>query len=280
MRTTIGNLTQNELAFYNSFVGVVELDTDDLSLERAKVKVRRIRALYTARVPHFDIDFKEVIASLASMGIKSPEQDIIAFLSLIVGLFYDGKNVNIPASFWESIFGRRHIKEAKQVFQDLGIVTLVSNPIPGFKSAGYKINLCDELCNGEAQPSIEVKITSIRTLEKLNRIKKYKGNFTLNEKIEALELIRDLRLKDLKKPGIFNLTDIFLESGKMQFLINDLRSMNEIMNNKRFYHIARPLGVHLTAYFTNIKDGNIKDYRVFWHKETNENTIHNNRLLL
>jgi hypothetical protein len=42
----------------------------------------------------------------------------------------------------------------------------------------------------------------------------------------------------------------------------------------RFYHIALPLGVHLTAYFTNIKDGNIKDYRVFWHKETNENTIH------
>jgi hypothetical protein len=28
------------------------------------------------------------------------------------------------------------------------------------------------VCNGEAQPSIEVKITSIRTLEKLNRIKK------------------------------------------------------------------------------------------------------------
>jgi hypothetical protein len=39
-------------SFYKSFVGVVELDTDDLSLERAKVKVKKkIRALYTARVP-------------------------------------------------------------------------------------------------------------------------------------------------------------------------------------------------------------------------------------
>jgi hypothetical protein len=81
---------------------------------------------------------------------------------------------NIPA-FWESIFCRRHIKEAKQVFQDLGIVTLV-NPIPGFKSAGYKINLCDELCNGEATFNRD-KITSIRTLEKLNRIKKVQGEF-------------------------------------------------------------------------------------------------------
>jgi hypothetical protein len=44
--------------------------------------------------------------------------------------------------------------------------------------------------------------------------------------------------------------------------------MNEIMNDNRFYHIL-PLGIHLTAYFTNIKDGNIKDYRVFW-LETNE----------
>jgi hypothetical protein len=32
------------------------------------------------------------------------------------------------------------------------------------------------------------------------------------------------------------------------------------------------LGVHLTAYFTNIKDGNIKDYRALWLKDTNENT--------
>jgi hypothetical protein len=39
---TIGNLTQKWTSFYNSFVGVVELDTDDLSLERAKVKVREI----------------------------------------------------------------------------------------------------------------------------------------------------------------------------------------------------------------------------------------------
>jgi hypothetical protein len=56
--------------------------------------------------------------------------------------------------------------------------------------------------------------------------------------------------------------------------------MNEIMNDNRFYHIALPLGVHLTAYFTNIKDGNIKDYRALWFKDTNENTIHNNRPLL
>jgi hypothetical protein len=47
-----------------------------------------------------------------------------------------------------------------------------------------------------SKPSIELKY-KYKTLEKLNRIKSYKGNFTLNEKIEALELIRDL--KDLKK---------------------------------------------------------------------------------
>jgi hypothetical protein len=49
--------------------------------------------------------------------------------------------------------------------------------------------------------------------------------------------------------------------------------MNEIMNDNRFYHIALPLGIHLTAYFTNIKDGNIKDYRALWLKIPMKNTF-------
>jgi hypothetical protein len=60
-------------------------------------------------------------------------------------LFHDGKNVNIPA-FWESIFGRRHIKEAKQVFQDLGDIGY--NPIPDLNRQGTKL-ICVMNCNGE-----------------------------------------------------------------------------------------------------------------------------------
>jgi hypothetical protein len=273
MRATISSLTQNELTFYKSFIGIVELDTAGLTLERAKVKARKIRALYTAKLPHCNIDFKEVAVSLNSKKIPSSEQDVIAFLSLITELSYDGINVNIPASFWESMFSKRHIKNAKQVFHDIGILKLVYKPITGFKSAGYKINLYDKLNNNAAELSLELKITSIRTLEKLNRIKRYKGNFNLNEKIDALQLIRDLRLKDLKKLGQSNRTNIFLESGKVQILINDLKRMVDIMNDNRFYHIALPLGIHLTTYFNNINEGHFKDYRALRLKETNENTI-------
>lgn len=272
MRATISSLTQNELTFYKSFIGIVELHNDSLSLVRAKAKVKKISALYTAKLPHCNINFKEVAVSLNSKKIQSSVQDVIAFLSLITELSYDGVNVNIPASFWDSVFGRRKKKYAKQVFQDLGILKLVSNPIPGFKSAGYKFKLCDTQ-NVEVRPTVVIKITSIRTLEKLNRIKRYKGNFNLNEKIDALQLIIDLRLKELKKLGQINRTNIFLESGKVQMLINDLKRMIYIMNDNRFYHIALPLGKHLTAYFACIKAGKNKDYRALWLKETNENTI-------
>jgi hypothetical protein len=57
------------------------------------------------------------------MGIKSSEQDIIAFL--IVGLFYDGKIYQYTCSFGK-VYLAEEKKEAKQVFQDLGIVTLVN----------------------------------------------------------------------------------------------------------------------------------------------------------
>jgi hypothetical protein len=271
-KAKVNSLNPKELSFYKSFSSIVEVDNDGLTLVRAKVKAGKISALYTAKLPHCNIDFKNSVVSLNSMGIKSSEQDVIAFLSLIMELSYDGIKVNIPASIWESIFGRFNTKEAKQVFQDLGILTLISKPIPGFKSAGYKINFCDAQ-NVEVRPPVDIKITSIRTLEKLNRIKVYKGNFTLAEKIEALELIRDLRLKDLKKTGKNNFTNIFLESGKVQILINDLKKMVDIMNDNRFYNTALSLGVHLTAYFTQIKDGKNKDYRALWLKETNENKI-------
>lgn len=263
MKAKVNSLNPKELAFYKSFVGVLELDTDELSLERTKVKVRKISALYTAKLPHCDIDFKSSVVSLNSMGIKSFEQDVIAFLSLITELSYDGINVNIPASFWESVFGRTHIKDAKQVFHDLGILMLVSNPIPGFKSAGYKINLCDAQ-NVEVRPPIDIKITSIRTLEKLNRIKRYKGNFTLHQKTEALELLIDLQLKDLKLLGRINFTEIFLVSGKLQMLSNDLKRMVAILNDDAAYALALLLGIHLTAYFNNINGGNFQDYRALW----------------
>jgi hypothetical protein len=272
MQAVVDSLTRQEFAVYVSFVGVLELDHDKLHLARVKAKLLKISALYTARLPHCNINFKEVAVCLNSKKIQYSVQDVIAFLSLITELSYDGVNINIPASFWESVFGRRKTKDAKQVFQDLGILKLVSNPIPGFKSAGYKINFFDAQ-NVEVRPPVDIKITSIRTLEKLNRIISYKGSFTLDGKIEALELIRDLRLKGLKKHGIFNLTNIFLESGKTQILIDDIKRMNEIMNDNRFYHIALPLGIHLTTYFNNINEGHFKDYRALRLKETNEDTI-------
>lgn len=280
MKAKVNNLTLNELAFYESFVGVVELDTDGHSLARAKVKARKIKALYTARVPHCNIDFAKVIAALHSMGIESSEQDVIAFLSLIVELSHDGISVNIPASFWGSMFGRIHIKEAKQVFEDLGILSLVSKALPGFKSAGYKINFCDELYDNEERPSIATEITSINTLEKLNRITRHKGNFTLNEKIEALELMTNLRSKENKITGRINFTRIFIESGRLGKLIIDLEKMQALMNDNSSYAIALPLAIHLTAYFDNIKKGLVDDYRTFYYKETNEKPIQNNRPLL
>ena len=262
-KAKVNSLTPNKLAFYESFVGVVELNTDGHSLARAKAKVKKIRALYTASVPYCNIDFTKVIAALQSVGIKSSEQDVIAFLSLILGLSYDGENVNIPTSFWESLFGRRNKKKAKQVFQNLGIVILISESIPSFKSAGYKINLCDAQ-NVGVRPPIDIKITSIRTLEKLNRIKRYKGNFTLHEKTEALELLIDLLLKDLKMLGRINFTEIFLVSGKLQMLSNDLKRMVAILNDDASYALALRLGIHLTAYFNNINGGNFQDYRALW----------------
>lgn len=260
-------LCEKELERLKSFLGVLVLDQDDLRPERVRVKVKKITVLYTASIPLCYIDFKEVVASLNSMRIKSSDQDIIAFLSLIIELSNDGTNVNIPASFWESIFGRAHIKDAKQVFEDLGILISVGKYIPGFKSAGYRIKLSDKLDNVEVLRSINMVITSISTLVKLNRIKRYKGNFTLNEKIEALQLIIDLRLNDIKMSGNTNLTNIFLESGRLQVLINDLKRMIDIMNDRRFYAPALSLGVHLTAYFNDIKKGSFKDYRPLYEKK-------------
>ena len=266
-KAQVNKLCENELERLKSFLGVLVLDQDDLRPERVIVKVKKISVLYTASIPLCNIDFMEVVASLNSMRIKSSDQDIIAFLSLIIELSNDGTNVNIPASFWESIFGRTNIKEAKQVFEDLGILILVSKYIPGFKSAGYRIILSDKLDNVEVLRSINMEITSISTLVKLNRIKRYKGNFTLNEKIEALELIIDLRLKDIKMSGNTNLTNIFLESGRLQVLINDLMRMIDIMNDRRFYAPALSLGVRLTAYFNDIKKGSFKDYRPLYEKK-------------
>lgn len=268
MKERINNLTQNELTFYKSFVGVLELDQDDLRLARVKVKEAKIRALYTAIIPLCNIDFLKVVEALEFKGVKSSEQDIIAFLSLIIGLSFDGVNVNIFASIWESIFGRGLIKVAKKVFQDLGILKLVSKPITGFKSAGYEINLIDTLYSLEEPRSINMEITSIRTLEKLNRIKRYKGNFTLNEKTKALKLIIDLRLKDMRMSGKINLTNIFLESGKIQVLINDLDRMKDILNDDRFYAFTKSLGIHLTAYSNGIKRDNFKAYIPFYEKSS------------
>ena len=263
----VNKLGLKELERLKSFVGVLVLDQDDQRPKRVKVKGGKITVLYTASIPLCNIDFKEVVELFYSMGIKSSEQDIIAFLSLIIELSYDDTTVNIPASFWESIFGRAHIKDAKQVFQDLGILILVSKYIPGFKSAGYKIKLSEKLDNVEVLRSINMVITSISTLVKLTRIKRYKRNFTLNEKSDALKLIIDLRLKDIKMLGNTNLTTIFLESGRLQVLINDLKRMIDIMNDRRFYAPALSLGIHLTAYFNDIKKGSFKDYRPLYEKK-------------
>ena len=266
-KARVNKLCEKELERLKSFAGVLVLDQDDLRPVRVKVKVKKITVLYTARIPLCNLDFKDVVASLNSMSIKSSEQDIIAFLSLIIELSNDCTNVNILASFWESIFGRDHVKDAKQVFEELGILMLVEKYIPGFKSDGYKIKLFDKLDNVEVLRSINMEISSISTLVKLNRIKRYKGYFTLNEIIEALQLIIDLRLKDIKMSGNTNLTNIFLESGRLQVLINDLMRMIDIMNDRRFYAPALSLGVHLTAYFNDIKKGSFKDYRPLYEKK-------------
>ncbi|HCE54400.1 MAG TPA: hypothetical protein DER05_05075 [Lutibacter sp.] len=264
-KAQLNNLCKNELERLKSFVGILVLNEDDLRPERVKVKVQKINALYTAKIPLSNINFKQVVASLNLININSSEQDIIAFLSLIIEVSYDDINVNIPASIWESIFGRTHIKDAKQVFLDLGILEQVSKPIPGFKSAGYRIKLCDNSFNTDISSIILMQITSIRTLEKLNRIKRYKGNFTLYEKVEALDVIIGLKFNDIRMSGETNITNIFLEAFKLEYLIYDLKRMMSIINDNRFYAPAISLGIHLTDYFKNIKEGNYKDYRPLYN---------------
>ena len=85
--------------------------------------------------------------------------------------------------------------------------------------------------------------------------------------IEKMQIDININLKNVKQ-------------NNLQKLIDDIKRMNNIINDNRFYHIAKPLGKHLTAYFNDISKGNYNDYKVYFHKENHENTIHNNRLLL
>lgn len=266
MKSIVASLSLDKLTFLKSFIGVLELNQDELRLERVKTKTQKINALYTAKLPLCDIDFIVVVESLNSNGVKSSVQDVIAFLSLIDQLSVDDEIVNIPASFWLSIFGKKNIKVAKQVFINLGILKPVSKYIPGFKSDGYKIMLYEELYDENLPNSIVVEITSIRTLEKINRIKKYTGNFTLNGKIEALRLINDLKMKNFSMSGCRNQTSIFLELGKLQFLIDDLICMKNILYGNINYANEQYLGSHLSSYFNAISKGRFKDYKPFFGK--------------
>lgn len=268
MKSIVASLSLGKLTFLKSFIGVLELNQDELRLERVKTKTQKINALYTAKLPLCDIDFIVVVESLNSNGVKSSVQDVIAFLSLIDQLSDDDGTVNIPAPFWQSIFGKNNIKVAKQVFINLGILKPVSKYIPGFKSEGYKIMLYDELYDENVSNSIVLDITSIKTLEKINRIKKYTGNFTLNGKIEALSFINDLKKKNFSMSGCRNLTSIFLELGKLQFLIDDLICMKDILNDKVNFANEQYLGSHLSSYFNAISKGRFKDYKPFYEKSS------------
>jgi hypothetical protein len=267
METTIKSISSNKLNYLKSFVGALELNKDGLGLERATVKARKIKSLYVAKIPLNNINIKDIVESLNSRKIKSSEQDILAFLSLIVELSYGGEDVNIPRSFWESLFGENHIKTAKEVFQNFGVLQLVSKYITGFKSAGYKLNLWDTSRNDKSLNAIDLKITSIRTLERLNRIKKYKGAFTFTERPEALRLITDLKLKEIRMSGPMSATTVFLESGRLHLLIDDFEKMLSIINNKRHYKIAASLGIHLNTYFNTLKKNDYQDYRPFFFEK-------------
>lgn len=262
MKSNVDKLDKDKSAYLKSFIGVLELDKDGLTLMRVKKKIKKIKALYIANIEFCNVDFLKVLESLELKGIKCSYQDILAFFSLIIELSKDGENVNIPHSYWRSIFGRDNIKATKKVFQDLNILRFKSKSIIGFKSEGYEMKLFD-YTKGHIECK-SIHITSIKTLVKLNRIKKFKGNFTLNEKIAALELIKKLRLKEISlSNNKINFTMIFLESGKIQMLIDDLKRMMIIMNNKEHFKESLSLGIHLTRYFNNVKKGINNSYRSF-----------------
>lgn len=254
LRAKVKKLTPVQLAYYKTFNGVIELETDKLQRKSKAKKLSNIHTLYTAKIP-YDIAYDAIVDELSAHNVRISKQDLIAFLSLALAKRYRNY-LSISSSVWEPFFGRRNIKVAKSAFEKLGLFTLDKKGLPSFRATRFKLRTDVELYN----EFTEIKITSIRTLEKICRIKCFKHTFSLPDKIVALKILYSLNVKRF-------LSD--LSMGKCipfsYFLdfIEDLEDMQLLIEDDIDNEYAQKFANHLLIFIKNANENNFGNYEPY-----------------
>ncbi|WP_298285949.1 hypothetical protein [uncultured Lutibacter sp.] len=261
LKSKVKNLSSERVSYYKSFNNVIEFDREGLQNKSVKIKLSKIYALYSASV-HKNIDYKAVTCDLASYGIKMSKQDLYAFISLVLQM-EKGKYFRIPYNLWCAFFGERNVNGAKSAFDKLGLITLVYEALPGFKSALYRLKLPSD----KSSDFVKVKITSIRTLEKLGRIKFFKPRFWLSDKIKALKALTKLYAGSFESTEVGsrkNLTSVFLGSGIFfGGLISDLETIQKVFDGSMFVKDAHYLASYINSFLYKVNRGNFTRYMQF-----------------
>ena len=268
-KAQVKRLSASKLAYYKSFIGVVELDRDGVQSKAVAKKLEKIKSLYTAKIPRCLIDIDPILNALTEAKVKVSKQDLISFYSIISVNFYRSTYVNIPASVWNSFFGIGKVKIAKKIFEELNLIILMKSAIPGFKAAQYKCVF--ENKNINLDDMLEIKISSIKTLEKINRIKKYKGKFLFKDRLKALKVLSQLYSDSKIKKGRINLTSIFLISGEFQPLIDDLKFMNSYLYINEMHKEVLEIGAHITRYINYNDSNHYKRYSPLFISDNSSN---------
>lgn len=266
MKSQIKRLSHERLDYLKTFIGVTELERDGVQSKGVLNKLNKIQSLYTARIPKDLMSLDHILEALENVKIKVSNQDLISFFSILNSKRNDSNYVSIPASIWIAFFGRRKIKVVKRILDELNVLNFEKPAIPGFRAEIYYCNFLNDINFSE---TIEVKISSIRTLEKINRIKVYDGKFSFTNRLKALKYLSEIYL-ERKLNSRLNLTSIFLHSGEFQPLIDDFNRMSHYYVNFERDKEAVELGTHLTRYINYIATGHYKRYFQLFEKEQTE----------
>jgi hypothetical protein len=260
LKFKVKKLSTKEKAFYASFKGVFELDRGDIQNKSVGVKLSKIYSLYTAVIPAC-FDYDSIIIKLSNNGFIISKQDLFAFISLVLER-KKGKYFSIPRDLWGAFFGNRNILPAKLAFKKLGFITVAKKALPGFMSASYKLSLPQ----GYEFDLTKVKISCIRTLEKINRIKQYRSIFSLKDKVKALRILTNLHVSSFKSSEIgakLNGTNLFLRDGIFRGLIEDLETIEKIISGSEYVTDAHYLASNLLVFLKTANSGNFTRYGQF-----------------
>lgn len=267
LRTKVKNLSLEQLGYYTTFEDVFALDGLGIQKKSINIKLSKIHTLYIARIYKY-INYDLILEELSAIGLEISKQDLFAFFSYVID---HGKSnyLSIPYNVWGAFFGRGNTTEAKLALEKCGLLTLYKKALPGFRSALFKLDT-DIKFNYVFD---NVSITSIRTLEKISRIKKYKSTFFLSEKIQALRALNSFCVADIKPiagTSKRNLTEVFLKSWTFAGLISDLESMEILINYRIDNDEARKLADTLMGFLNQANEFNYNRYHryntedVFW----------------